>query len=785
MPQRTALIIGAGPAGLTAAYELLEQTDIKPVIFEMSGDIGGISKTVEYKGNRIDIGGHRFFSKSDWVMNWWQKFMPLQGAPSWDDRQLGRPSVLSQEPGAPDPDQADLVMLVRSRLSRIYFLRRFFAYPVALNWNTINNLGPVRISKIAWSYLLARLFPVKPEKSLEDFFTNRFGRELYLTFFKDYTQKVWGVPCSQIPPEWGAQRVKGLSISKALGHAVRKLFARDTSISQKSVETTLIAQFLYPKLGPGQLWEAVARQVAAKGGELHLHQRVVGLTREGGRVTGLQVRDQQNGREKTVTGDFVFSTMTMNEVVQGLGPGVPERVRQVAAGLTFRDYITVGLLVKRLKIKNQTKIKTVNNIVPDNWIYIQEREVKIGRLQLYNNWSPYLLKDPTLVWLGLEYFGNEGDDLWRKSDADFAEFAARELQQIGIIDAQDVLDSVVIRMPKTYPGYFGTYDDIQIVRDYTDQFENLFLIGRNGMHRYNNTAHSMLTAKVAVENIRDGVRGKENLWALNIEEDTFVKKLTAMENLTEGLLRDRHDDFKYNPDTYWQAAGTSYAAFPSVRHRQRFILKALKKIPLTDRSFIFDYGCGLGNTLAAVQARFGVRADQLGGCDISQEALAAARRRVASPYLYREFFPSLPKKCDVIICTEVIEHTEQYMQILTWIRQNLAPGGRLILTTQSGAIHDSDRYTGHTQHFALPKLNRALRDLGFTLRRSRLWGFPLFTLQKYLTDLSFDRIKHDYVEGPLTPLRKFVFNLAYVFFCLQDWIPFGPQIYITAVRREE
>src|SRR4030042_4916888 len=253
MSKKTSIIIGAGPAGLTAAYELLDKTDIKPVIYEMSGDIGGISKTINYKGNRIDIGGHRFFSKSGRVMRWWQNILPLQGAPSKDDIILERDIPLAQR--GPDPRKIDRVMLVRSRLSRIFFLRRFFNYPISLNFNTFLNLGLVRVVKIFLSYVKIRLFPIKNEKSLEDFFINRFGKELYFTFFSDYTEKVWGVPCSKIKPEWGAQRIKGLSITKAILHAMQSIRSKNSSITQKNIETSLIEQFMYPKFGPGQLWE--------------------------------------------------------------------------------------------------------------------------------------------------------------------------------------------------------------------------------------------------------------------------------------------------------------------------------------------------------------------------------------------------------------------------------------------------------------------------------------------------------------------------------------------------
>ena len=483
--QKTAIIIGAGPAGLTAAYELLNRTDIKPIIYEMTEDIGGISKTINYKGNRIDIGGHRFFSKSDRVMQWWQNILPSQ-------------------------------MLTRTRLSRIFFLRKLFDYPLSLNLNTFSNLGFMRIIKIGLSYIKTRFSPIKNERSLEDFFINRFGKELYLTFFKDYTEKVWGIPCNRIRPEWGIQRIKGLSISKALLHAVKK---------QKNTETSLIGQFMYPKLGPGQMWEQVARIIKEKGGEIYLEHKVIGLKHHDNKIVEAVVKKKTTNDLITKTADYFFSTMPVKELIQSLQNGAPREVRHVAHGLIYRDFITAGLLLRKLKIKNETRIKTINNIVPDNWIYIQERDVKLGRIQIFNNWSPYMVKDENTVWIGLEYFCNEGDELWNKADESFAKFAIDELAKIDIIEKEDVLDKVVIRMPKTYPAYFGTYDQFHVIKNFTDKFENLFLIGRNGMHRYNNQDHSMLTAMAAVGNIINNIKSKHNIWAVNTEDEYHEEKL--------------------------------------------------------------------------------------------------------------------------------------------------------------------------------------------------------------------------------------------------------------------
>ena len=501
---KKAIIIGAGPAGLTAAYELLNNTDILPIVFEMTQDIGGISKTVNYKGNRMDIGGHRFFSKSEKVMNWWLNILPLE-----DDALL--------------PENTDEIMLSRSRLSRILFLRKFFDYPVLLSFNTILNLGFLRMSKIGLSYIKSVIFPRK-EETLEDFFINRFGNELYLTFFKDYTQKVWGVPCSEIKPEWGTQRVKGLSVTKTILNALKKPFNRKSDLSQKNQETSLIEQFMYPKLGPGYMWESVAKIIQSKGGEIKFNQKIIAINSVDNKVTSIVVKNEQTGEMEEHTADYFISSMPVKDLINEMGDIVPFEVAQIAQGLQYRDFITVGLLLNKLKVKNTSKIKTAKNLIPDNWIYIQEKDVKLGRLQVFNNWSPYLVKNPDNVWLGLEYFCNEGDELWNMPDKDFSEFAVEELAKIGIIEKENVLDRVVIRMPKAYPAYFGSYENFGTVKDFADNFDNLFLIGRNGMHRYNNMDHSMLSAMQAVENILNGVKTKQNIWDVNAEKEYHEAK---------------------------------------------------------------------------------------------------------------------------------------------------------------------------------------------------------------------------------------------------------------------
>ena len=519
MKQKTAIIIGAGPAGLTAAHELLTRTDIRPIVLEQLDCVGGISRTVCHHGNRMDIGGHRFFSKVDRVMDWWFARMPIQGKPARDYKELGRKVPVSDLPTAPDPEIEDGVMLIRERLSRILFLRKFFDYPISLSVQTLANLGVMRTLRIGVTYVWARMFPKKPERSLEEFFINRFGSELYGTFFRDYTEKVWGIPCRGIKAEWGAQRIKGLSITRALLHAAKKLFVGQSNARQKDTETSLIAAFYYPKFGPGQMWETVAADVVRLGGEIRLGQTVEFVEYSDGQVRSMMVRDLASGAVSRLEGDIYFSTMPIKDLICGMGDQVPLQVREVAGGLCYRDFITVGLLLDRLLVRNETTTPTRNGLVPDNWIYIQEGDVQLGRLQVFNNWSPYLVKDPDKVWLGLEYFCNEGDDLWSLTDADMIELAKKELEKIGLAMSGSVEDAVVIRVQKAYPAYFGSYDQLGEVRSFVDAIPNLFLIGRNGMHRYNNQDHSMLAAMTAVDNLISGVTDRSNLWAINTEEE--------------------------------------------------------------------------------------------------------------------------------------------------------------------------------------------------------------------------------------------------------------------------
>lgn len=516
MQKKTAIIIGAGPAGLTAAYMLLKETDIHPIIFEESPFIGGISRTAVYKNNRMDIGGHRFFSKSDTVTALWNELMPVQGAPSKDDILLGREKPLVA--GGPDPETQEAVMLVRDRVSRIFYLRKFFDYPISLKAQTFKNMGLGRTIKAGFGYVGAAMFKRK-ENSLEDFYINRFGKPLYEMFFEDYTEKLWGVHPSDISPEWGAQRVKGLSLMKAVFSVLLKPFRKD----QKKQETSLIEQYVYPKKGPGQYWELMAQKVVEMGGELHMNAQVVGVDVDGDAVKAVRVQHETG--LSTVEADGFFSSMPVKDIVAAIGDKAPQNVRDIAGGLPYRDFITVGLLLKNLQIKNQTKLKTVGNIVPDCWIYIQERDVRIGRLQIFNNWSPYMVDDlENKVWIGLEYFCTEGDEMWNMPSEDFIRFAVDELARIDIIEKDDVLDATHIRVKKAYPAYFGTYAQFDTVRGYLDSFSNLYCIGRNGQHRYNNMDHSMMTAMEAVKLFNANSGDKAAVWNVNTEEEYHEQK---------------------------------------------------------------------------------------------------------------------------------------------------------------------------------------------------------------------------------------------------------------------
>ena len=519
-----AVIIGAGPAGLTAAYELIERAGINPTILEMSEHLGGIARTVNYKGNRIDIGGHRFFSRSDRVMEWWLRFLPLEkaaGAAAHIAYHRTERTVMADAGLAPDPAVDDRVMLLRNRVSRIMFVRRFFAYPLSLSAATVVNLGLFRTLRALGSYLRAHIAPIRPENTLEDFFINRFGRFLYEAFFRSYTEKVWGVPCREISADWGAQRVKGLSIFRAASHMLMALLPpRLARRFRNKSETSLIEKFLYPKFGPGQMWEEVARQVEAGGGHILTGWIVDRIEHEDHRrVIAVEARHTATGERRRVQGNWFFSTMPVRELIAALDPPAPRPVAEVAEGLLYRDFVIVGMLCRRLSVNG-----TEGGQARDTWIYIHEKDVLVGRLQIFNNWSPWLVRDASTFWVGMEYFCSETDDLWRRSDTEMIGLATSEIVQLGFAASGDILDATVIRMPKAYPAYFGTYDRFGEIVRYTDGFENLFLVGRNGMHRYNNQDHSMLASMMSVDNIINGVRSRDALWALNTEMEHHEEK---------------------------------------------------------------------------------------------------------------------------------------------------------------------------------------------------------------------------------------------------------------------
>jgi len=510
--KKKVVIIGAGPAGLTAGYELLTKSkDYKVVILEESNSIGGISRTVNYKGNRMDIGGHRFFSKDPKVMEFWNNILPLQGSPSFDDKKLDRKKNIASE--GPDPEVEDRVMLVRNRISRIYYLKKFFDYPISLKLQTFTNMGAGRTIKSGFSYLKSMVIK-KKEDSLENFYINRFGKQLYSMFFEKYTEKLWGRHPSEISADWGSQRVKGLSIIAVL---------KDMLHLSKKKETSLIEEYIYPKYGPGQLWETVASEITNKGGEVLLNHQVVKINTNGKKIESVVCTI--GGKEEVIKGDIFISSMPLKDLVLDLDCKLPPKVKKVAQGLSYREFVTIGLLLKKLNLKNTTKIKTLNNIVPDCWIYVQEPEVKLGRIQVFNNWSPYMVKKPEeTVWVGLEYFCNEGDDFWNMTESECIKFATEELIHMGIIDKEDVIDAHREKVKKAYPAYFDTYENIDEVIKYVNKFDNLYCVGRNGQHRYNNMDHSMITSFETVKNIISGEKSRENIWNVNTEKDYHESK---------------------------------------------------------------------------------------------------------------------------------------------------------------------------------------------------------------------------------------------------------------------
>lgn len=478
------LVVGAGPAGLTAAY-LLARKNLPVIVVEKDLQVGGISRTAEYRGFRFDLGGHRFFTKVPVVSELWRTM-------------LG----------------ADL--LKRPRLSRIFYRDRFFDYPLRAG-NALRGLGIAAAVQVALSYAWIKVRPIRPEASFEDWVSNRFGRRLYRTFFKTYTEKVWGIPCHEIGAQWAAQRIKGLSLWKA---AVSMLFGRFTKGSEQI--TTLIEEFEYPRLGPGMMWERFKDDVEARGGRVELGAEAVRLLHDGGRIQAVSF--ERGGETLTQPVAGVLSTMPLRQLATSFSPAPPAAVREAASRLHYRDFLTVALIIDQPAL------------FPDNWIYIHDPRVKLGRVQNFKNWSPEMVPDPGKSCLGLEYFCFEGDGLWSMPDAELIELGRREIAAIGLADAAKVVDGTVVRVPKAYPVYDEGYvDALAVVREYLEGFANLQVAGRNGMHKYNNQDHSMVTAILAVENL---LGSRHDVWAVNADDAYHEEVQIGHEGLTAEVLAD-------------------------------------------------------------------------------------------------------------------------------------------------------------------------------------------------------------------------------------------------------
>jgi protoporphyrinogen oxidase len=459
--EKRCVIIGGGPAGLTAAYEL-SQTGIAPLVLEQDDIVGGIARTVEHAGYRFDIGGHRFFTKVRSIDDWWKK-------------------ILGND------------MLVRSRLSRIHYKQTFFDYPLK-PLNAMIGLGPLESLRIAASYAKAQVFPYPSELTFEHWICNRFGRRLYEIFFKNYTEKVWGMKCTEIGSDWAAQRIKNLNFYKL----VRDMFLQNN----KNEITTLIRQFSYPRLGPGMMWERVAQLLAERGFPVRFGHKVTRLHLKEGVVEAVTAVDKENN-EVRFDGNHFISSMAIKDLIASFDKEAPDQVVTAARNLRYRDFITVGLIIDKM------------DIFKDNWIYVHSPNVKVGRIQNFKNWSPDMVANPSQSSLGLEYFVQKGDEIWNADDQDLITIAKKECAELGLIDEVDVIDGVVIRMEKAYPVYDKSYkENLAVIRSFLDTIPNLQLIGRNGQHRYNNQDHSMLTGIYAARNL---CGAEYDLWEVNTE----------------------------------------------------------------------------------------------------------------------------------------------------------------------------------------------------------------------------------------------------------------------------
>lgn len=518
------IIIGAGPAGLTAAYKLCKESNKFDItILEKSDTVGGISKTVKLnEGYLVDTGIHRFFSKSDEVNKIWEEILPIQSKPAYDDIVLEKTREFKKQ--GSDPEKEEKSLLIKDRYTRIYYKKHFFDYPITINFRTIKNLGFLTMIKAGFSYIKAKIFKRK-EKSLEDFYINRFGKVLYSIFFEKYTEKVWGIPPSKISADWGAQRVKGISVWEVIKDAIRKKLHLKNS---KNTETSLIDSFVYPKLGAGQMWDEMRNKLIETGVKIITEAQITEINLDNKNVS--TVKYIMNGQEAQEKADILISSMPIKDLIELIDKTntIPKEIYRIANQLPYREFMTVCMLVKKLNLKNNTNIKTIGNIVPDDWIYIQEPDVKLGRLQIFNNWSPYLFKNKNelekSVLIGLEYFCSEGDRYWNMNDSDFIEFATKEATKIGIIDFNDVIASKRIKIEKAYPAYFGEYKNIDKVISYLNSIQNLYCIGRNGQHRYNNIDHSMLTGIEVANNITNNVKSKNNIWNVNTEKEYHEQK---------------------------------------------------------------------------------------------------------------------------------------------------------------------------------------------------------------------------------------------------------------------
>jgi protoporphyrinogen oxidase len=508
MHRKKVIVIGAGPAGLTAAYELAKTGKYDVLVLEADHQVGGISRTVNYKGNLIDIGGHRFFSKSDRVLEWWAQFLPVI-----DTSQDHQAITYHNSTKAIDNlilKTAKNAMLIRPRQSRIYFKQRMYDYPLRISINMMLNLGKKRTLRMARDLMKSWIFPIRPEKNLEDFYINRFGNEIYRMFFKDYTKKVWGKACKDISAEWGRQRVKSLNVPELVWNSLTRMMGIG-KFTNRNASRSLIEKFLYPAKGPGMLWEKVAEASLELGVDIRLGAHVRGLSIENGLVRSVSWREDET--EHTLSADVVLSTMPLRHLFRSMGEAVPAAVADVASKLEYRDFLIVGLKLETLCFDEEQ-----GHAIRDNWIYIQDKGVKVGRLQLFNNWSPFMVSGEG-QWIGAEYFCDKGDVLWDMSDSDLIRLALKELESIGILESEKFIDGTVVRCPKAYPSYTGIYTDIQCLRDHLETIGNIFPMGRNGLHKYNNQDHSMLTAFKAVELIERGESSKEELWEVNTEDE--------------------------------------------------------------------------------------------------------------------------------------------------------------------------------------------------------------------------------------------------------------------------